>query len=294
MDHMMPKMDGMETTQEIRKLGPQYEKLPIIALTANAVSGMREMFLANGFNDFISKPIVMQDLDTILKQWMSSEKVIPILGTARAVSEMVDENDVVFIENIKKIEEINAEIGLNRFSRMNDMYRSTLDMFYKRINAECDSMAAFLEAKNSEKSLESFVIAVHAMKSSLATIGAMRLSEMAYELETAGKKKDYNYCAVKFPEFKEKLLLLHKKLSDVFPTAAPSLKKEPGDAEFLRESVQKALAAVEDFDNDTAIETILNLMLFDFGSEKNIHLGNALAALENFEHEGAVEALKTI
>jgi CheY-like chemotaxis protein len=76
MDHIMPLKDGIETTNEIRKLGKKYEydQLPIIALTANAVSGVKEMFLANGFNDFISKPLGMQELDDILKKWVSSKK----------------------------------------------------------------------------------------------------------------------------------------------------------------------------------------------------------------------------
>jgi len=68
MDHIMPIMDGIETTKRIRKMG--YNKLPIIALTANAVSGVKELFLENGFNGFISKPIGLHDLDGILRQWM--------------------------------------------------------------------------------------------------------------------------------------------------------------------------------------------------------------------------------
>jgi len=287
----MPKMDGMETTQKIRELGPQYDKLPIVALTANAVSGMREMFLANGFNGFISKPIVMQDLDTILKEWLSPEKVTPVAETAEAAN---DGNDAVFIEAVNKIEEINVEIGLNRFSGMKDMYRSTLEMFYKKIIAECDSMTGFLEAKDGENSLESFMIAVHALKSSLATVGAMRLSETAFDLETAAKENDFNFCEQKFPEFKKTLLALHVKLSVIFPVTETSREKKPGDAGQLRENVQKALASAQDFDNDTAIGIIMNLLLFDFGEKNNKLLEDALSALENFEHEGAVKFLGAI
>jgi len=68
MDHIMPIMDGIETAKEIRKMG--HAKLPIIALTANAVSGVKKMFLENGFNGFISKPIGLHELDAVLKQWM--------------------------------------------------------------------------------------------------------------------------------------------------------------------------------------------------------------------------------
>ena len=73
MDHMMPIMDGIETTHEIRKLGQDYDNLPIVALTANAVSGMKEMFLSNGFNGYITKPINMQELDDVLKSWMDAD-----------------------------------------------------------------------------------------------------------------------------------------------------------------------------------------------------------------------------
>ena len=73
-DHLMPKMDGMETTREVRKLKGEYEKLPIVALTVNTVAG-KKMFLANGFNGFISKPIVLQEMDKMLKEWLSPEKI---------------------------------------------------------------------------------------------------------------------------------------------------------------------------------------------------------------------------
>ncbi|GHV87717.1 hypothetical protein AGMMS50267_00770 [Spirochaetia bacterium] len=77
MDHMMPGMDGIETTAAIRALGePRFRDLPVVALTANAVFGMREMFLANGFNDYLAKPIEIAKLDAILARWIPSEKRI--------------------------------------------------------------------------------------------------------------------------------------------------------------------------------------------------------------------------
>jgi len=75
MDHMMPETDGIETTARIRAMGGKYEFLPIIALTANAVQGVREMFLANGFNDFLSKPVNTGELVRILENWLPAEKI---------------------------------------------------------------------------------------------------------------------------------------------------------------------------------------------------------------------------
>lgn len=74
MDHMMPEMDGLETTKHIRELpGEYYKELPIVALTANAVSDARELFLANGMNDFLAKPIEMNELHRILKKFVQSK-----------------------------------------------------------------------------------------------------------------------------------------------------------------------------------------------------------------------------
>jgi CheY-like chemotaxis protein len=107
-DHLMPKMDGMETTREVRKLKGEYEKLPIVALTANTVAGMKEVFLANGFNGFISKPIVLQEMDKMLKEWLSPEK---ISRRARANATVIDSEAYSrFAKGIKQINEINTEI----------------------------------------------------------------------------------------------------------------------------------------------------------------------------------------
>jgi CheY-like chemotaxis protein len=83
MDHMMPGMDGVEAVRLIRALGGRFRELPVIALTANVVSGMEEMFLANGFNDCLSKPIEMSRLDDILRVWIPAEKRDPASGEAR-------------------------------------------------------------------------------------------------------------------------------------------------------------------------------------------------------------------
>ena len=75
MDHMMPGMDGIEATAIIRGLEDErFQKLPIVALTANAISGMKEMYLKNGFNDYLSKPIDVQKLNALLEKWIPKEK----------------------------------------------------------------------------------------------------------------------------------------------------------------------------------------------------------------------------
>jgi PAS domain S-box-containing protein len=228
MDHMMPGMDGIETTKEIRKWeAVEFERknstasapetaqlsenrLPVIALTANAISGVKEMFLAAGFDGFLSKPIPAQELDDILKKWLSPEK---IKQGAMPKTADTDHKYDGFLDEIGKTGEIYTEIGLEQLSGDIEGYRTTLDMFHKKIIPECNSMSASLDAND----LNRFKISVHAMKSMLAIIGAKALSDDAFELETASKNNETDFCTRKFPQFKERLLSLHKSLSVVFP-----------------------------------------------------------------------------
>lgn len=76
MDHMMPEMDGIETTKQIRRQYPEHSSMPIVALTANAVGGAREMFLAEGMSDFVAKPIEITKILSVLENWLPSEKII--------------------------------------------------------------------------------------------------------------------------------------------------------------------------------------------------------------------------
>ena len=146
MDHMMPDMDGVEAAKCIREQG--YE-LPIIALTANAVSGVKEMFLANGFNDFLSKPIDMAKLNAILNRWIPEEKQV--------------EAEEVF---------------------KNEISLQTLAVFY---NDGIEKIAEIKEClKNKNYSL--YTIHVHALKSALANIGAMDISDAAKALEKGDPK----------------------------------------------------------------------------------------------------------
>jgi CheY-like chemotaxis protein len=76
MDHMMPGMDGMDTTRAVRSLGGRFDKLVIIALTANAVSDAREQFLRAGMNDFLAKPVILSELQVILQKYLPSNKIV--------------------------------------------------------------------------------------------------------------------------------------------------------------------------------------------------------------------------
>jgi signal transduction histidine kinase/DNA-binding NarL/FixJ family response regulator len=289
MDHMMPEMDGVEATNIIRKLGEKYTKLPIIALTANAVQGAKEMFLSNGFNGFISKPIDMKEMYRILKEWLPAEKVEIKKGDETENSKQKTQSE--FLSALEKINDINAEIGLDRVSGMEDMYKETLELFNKKITADCDAMSDKLDNGD----IKGFSILIHAMKSGLSTIGAMSLSDTAFRMETASKNNDIEFCLQRFPPFKNKLLNLNEQLSVIFPNKTETnAEKKKGDIAYLKIKIEKTLLAADDFDRDTSLNTINDLLTYDFGAQNNATLEKAATALKDFNFDAATEALNKL
>jgi len=186
MDHRMPVMDGVETTARIRALGgeePNCSNLPIIALTANAVSGMKEMFLLSGFDDFLSKPIDTLLLNAILEKWIPREKqqkgpTVQDVSTAAHAGET----------NIT-IEGLNVHKGIATTGGTISYYMETLATFYSDGLEKIRAVKECLAAGN----LPLYTTHVHALKSASANIGADALSEAAKALELAGMQKDFAY-----------------------------------------------------------------------------------------------------
>ncbi|WP_461247004.1 hybrid sensor histidine kinase/response regulator [Treponema sp. R6D11] len=289
MDHMMPEMDGVEATGIIRKLGDKYKKLPIIALTANAVQGAREMFLSNGFDGFISKPIDIHEMYRILKEWLPLEKIVITNETAK--EDVKEEGTSEFLQALAKIDDINVEVGLSRVSGMENMYKETLELFYQKLIPECDSMYNMINYGD----INGFSISVHAMKSALSTIGAMSLSESALRLETSAKDNDFGFCVERFPSFRNKLVKLHEELSAIFPkNAGTKTKKKNGDKAYLKEKIEKVLEAASDFDGDAGLAVINNLLTYDFGERNNDLLESIAKAFKDFNFNDAVELIKKL
>jgi CheY-like chemotaxis protein len=291
MDHMMPEMDGVEATAIIRGMGGKYKTLPIVALTANAVAGAKEMFLENGFDDFISKPIDSRELIAFLETRLPESKVIKVdLGEGGDAPAKEKTN---FRRGLDSVEELNTEIGLARVSGAEDLYRGSLELFNERLPSECGKMSAAL----GENDLNSFAITVHSMKSALSTVGAMRLADAAQELEMKAKGHMPDYCSEHYPVFEEKLLALYEQLSRLLKReyhAATNAVKKRGGTAYLRLQSEKAVSAAEEFDSDMGFELLMGLTEFDYGDETNALLESVKAAFLEFDCGQAAKKLRRI
>ncbi|MCL2802145.1 MAG: ATP-binding protein [Treponema sp.] len=201
MDHMMPEMDGIETVKLIRESETQrninQQNVTIIALTANAITGTREMFMENGFNDFLPKPINIEKLNTILELWIPKEKQIPNTDKSVIISEKTTE---------LKIEGLDVKKGLTMIGGNQNSYMRIISVFYKDSLERISAMKQYLENGD----INSFTICIHALKGSAANIGAFDFMEEARILEEAGHRQDKIFIHTHIGKFIANLeLLLH-------------------------------------------------------------------------------------
>jgi PAS domain S-box-containing protein len=220
MDHMMPGMDGIEATAAIRALpGERFEKLPIIALTANALSGMREMFLRNGFQDYLAKPIEISKLNEIMGKWVPREK--------RKKYVRKEQVDSASPKPEFLIEGVNTARGLAMTGGSTRQYQEVLALYCRDA---ADRLELLREAPD-ENGLALFTTQVHALKSASAGIGAAALSEEAAKLEVAGKRSDLEFIRENIDGFCERLSVLISRIR-----AALSSAKERRKADRRRSS----------------------------------------------------------
>ena len=204
LDHMMPEMDGIETLKRLRKIHTDSGRgLTVIAFTANAVSGAREMFLEEGFDEFVSKPVEHSELEHVLR------KVLP-----KSAITWVDEN----IENIKKgdknfekdsrheVVQINTKSALAYCKNDMNFYQELLHKFV----VDADKKKSEIDHYFKREDYDNYRIVIHALKSTAKMIGADALSELAQELEAAVQNKDIGYVR----EYHEEMLLEYSRVVD--------------------------------------------------------------------------------
>jgi len=205
---MMPEMDGIETTAAIRELemsneelGIKTKQVPIIALTANAVVGMKEMFIENGFNDFLSKPVDVSKMDEILNRWISKEKreeySLRPLRQAQGSDALIEPVEMSQPQSLVPIQGVDTAKGVAMLRGNLDTYKKVLFMFCK----EADERIPKLQIMPEADTLSAFILHVHSLKSVSASIGAHEVSTNAAGLEAAGKASDMAFIREHLPGF---------------------------------------------------------------------------------------------
>lgn len=289
MDHMMPEMDGVEATGIIRNTeGEYYKKLPIIALTANAVNGAREMFMRSGFNDFLAKPIELSALDRVLRNYLPKE-YLQAPGTAdlgaadRRRSAPKQESSPMF----------DPDKGLAYTGGDDEVYREILAVYAKKGREKIQQIGGLFESRD----WKNYIIEVHALKSTSMSIGAIKLSELAKELEMSGKAESYGVIEKKNGEllrlYGEVITIAEEYLGGFEDdTEEPEKKASPELAEISPEAlaayIERAKEACGGFDGDAMAAVAQETAAYSYkGMPLEDYFGKAAGLAEDFEYEAA-------
>ena len=215
LDHMMPEMDGVETLHHMKTLSNYpCENTPVVVLTANAVSGAKEKYLSEGFDDFLSKPIVPEKLENMIKKILPRELLEEAINNPKQVETKTDISDL-FLEELPQIDGLDWNYAWLHLPDRN-LLEYTIKEFYAQIESAADNLERAYEQITKVEQLDSYRIQVHAMKSLAATIGIIPLTGIAKVLEYAAKDNKIDIIMSMTTTFLEEWRSYHKKLQGVF------------------------------------------------------------------------------
>jgi signal transduction histidine kinase/CheY-like chemotaxis protein len=284
MDHMMPGMDGVETTRGIRALeGDYFRQLPIIALTANAIVGMKEMFLSHGFNDYLSKPIELSKLDDTLAAWIPKEKQVARTGTDEITSEQDIFSDEFFIEGI------DIQAGKTRYNEKT--YLDVLRAYSVHTPALLEKLRNAEKENFSDEVMEDYIITVHGIKGSTYGICADAVGKQAEALEHAGRDRKMQFIKennVPLIESTEKLI---KKISELLAAITVQTDAKPVSPKPDPELLQKLADACKHYKANVMEEILEKLEHYRYESGADL-IAWLREQMDNLEYDAIGKRLE--
>jgi CheY-like chemotaxis protein/HPt (histidine-containing phosphotransfer) domain-containing protein len=253
MDHWMPEMDGIEAAARIREGERRRGRkgVPVIALTANALAGSQDMFIGNGFNGFLAKPIDTVKLNAALEKWIPKEKKRGAAARSGAAWRKAEEI---------RIEGLDTGRGVALSGGSAERYWEVLEVFRKEAAGKAAELKGCLEAGD----LGLYTIHVHALKSAAGNIGAGELSEAAGALEAAGRRGDLAYIEGHTGAFLSGLSAVGERIGEALGKRKKEEAGESADRGTLRERLKEEKEALEGLDAwkmNRGIEELLKMRL---------------------------------
>lgn len=276
LDHMMPEKDGIETITEMKGIQDSPNTLtPIICLTANAISGMREMYINAGFNDYITKPIDPKRLEVLLFEYLPKEKIAP-------ASDDSSDGDCFIPDFVWKIRSIDVNAGILHCGSQKS-YMDTLKTYFDSGQKNAEEIEKYWNGKD----IKNTTVKIHALKSTSRVIGAMELGDFAARLEKAGEEGDVKTLETDI----EKLLIMYRSLL----TEMEMLGSIDGGVEgsdkplILEQDIKKTYETIsklcEAFDFNGVAETVKSLEKYRFPEREAAKIETIKKAVDNFDYD---------
>lgn len=279
LDHMMPDMDGVETLHRMKALADfPCKDTPVIVLTANAVSGAKEAYLQEGFDEFLSKPIVPDKLEGMIRKMLP----VKLLQAAEPKKTKAGQAETeAALDKLPVVEGLDWNYAWLHLQDM-ELLAYTVKEFYDQIDSAADCLARFYEQIEDDAYREQYRIQVHAMKSLAATVGIVTVSRMAKVLESAAKDGKIDTITSMTDIFLEEWRSYRQKLQGVFGIGTEE-RKEISDPSVIQALLEMVRISMQEMDIDRADELMGQLREYAYPDEleKNIQkLGEAVTNLD--------------
>ena len=287
MDQMMPIMDGIETTRAIRELpDKEVRNIPVIALTANAIRGAREMFMENGFQDYISKPMDIGILEKILRKYLPNEFI-----------HLVDKkNPKISLGKPIQIPQVDVDAGIANYGNSRQRYIQILRYIYD----DGEEQIARMRKQVRNKKYDEFLFEAHALKGLAKGIGAAELSELARVQEMAAREKHYNVIDEGADHLFEQYQMLLANIKYVFQENGIALTEEVKvqDVELTASEYTAQLlsmmGSLDMLEQQEAEKKVNALLSFRMGDEKRRTLEDVRRCIKNFDYEEAKKLVQKL
>lgn len=295
LDHMMPELDGVETIKRMLNMPENLSKdVPVIALTANALSGAKEMYLSIGFTDYLPKPFQPDKLEEMLLTYIPKDKIVAVDPSEHKAKKKRSTVTDFSEQGFPVIDGMDWKAAAI-VQPDADALKNTIELFLQLIHVDADALEGYYEqiircqnslgqCSESEKdeAWKQYRVKVHAMKSSAALIGAVALSGVARMLEELAKEQQYESVRAITPVFLRQWKSYEQRLSCFAPQKDEQEKKSFDKSVFV-ELLPQLDAALEDMDVDKADEIVEKLKLYELPDEAKPLVEQLSAAVMNLD-----------
>ena len=301
LDHMMPVMDGVETLHAIKKLeGNPSVDTPVIALTANAVAGAREMYLKEGFQDYLTKPIDAEKFESMLIKYLP-DNVVYLTKDQAVTGEQGQENEaeIEMLENKLKGIGINVRNGLKYMGDDMALYGKVLQDFQVILKEKGDALRDFLKKRD----MPGYAIIVHSLKGNARNVGADDLADEAFELEKMSKAGQLEDAEVRSPILFNLMKNVRKDLKAYLDSENKAAKKNAQPTEETKikiteddwkRALRELADRLDDFDGDSVNEKLEELKKYDRPEADKKMLRLCEKAVKDYAYDIALEVVNAV
>lgn len=304
MDHMMPGMDGVETLHALQELeGNPVQDVPVIALTANAVAGARELYLNEGFQDYLTKPIDADKFENMLIEYLPDEVVYMTQGQNIEMELEYERQDAELSSDIRENQlymiGFHVRNGLKYMGGDTELYSKVLHDFHQVLEEKEEALRGFL--KNED--MPGYAIVVHSLKGNARNLGADELADEAFELEKMSKAGRLEDVEVRSPILFNMMKNMQRGLKAYLDSQDQGLDvKQAMEAEELKEiteeewkhALEELAEKLDDFDGDSACELIRELKRYDRSKSDRQMLRLCEKAIRDYAYDVALEIVEAV